>query len=52
MQVRVLKKFKDKHTGNIHKVGEVFRASKERFAEIQSVDKNLVEEVKKESEEE
>ena len=45
MKVKVLKKFKDKHTGKVHKVDEVFTVSKERFAEIQSVG-NLVEEVK------
>lgn len=42
MKVKVIKRFRDKHTGEIHKVGDKLTISKERFEEIQSVD-NLVE---------
>ena len=52
MQIKVLKKFKDRYTGETHKVGDVFRASKERFAEIREVDESLVEEVTKDTEKE
>jgi hypothetical protein len=45
MRVKVLTKFKDKHTGEIHEAGKVMTVSKERFAEILETDK-LVEEVK------
>lgn len=34
MKVKVLKKFKDKYTGKIYKVGEVLNIKKERFEEI------------------
>ena len=50
MKVKVLKNFKDKHTGKVHKKDEVFICNKERFKEILSVGK-LVEEVKAEDEE-
>lgn len=46
MKAKVLKVFKDKHNGKIHKVGDVLTISKERFNEILSV-APLVEEVKK-----
>jgi hypothetical protein len=45
MKAKVLKKFKDKHSGKIHNVGETMTISKERFAEILEV-APLVEEVK------
>lgn len=45
MKAKVLKKFKDKHTGKLHEVGNIIIISKERYAEILTVDK-LVEEVK------
>ena len=44
MKAIVLVEFKDKHTGKMHKVGEVFTCTKKRFAEIESVKKGLVEE--------
>lgn len=34
MRVKTIKRFKDKHTGKVHKVGDVFTVNKERFAEI------------------
>ncbi len=48
MKAKVLIKFKDKKTGKIRKVGEVFSVSKERFEEILTVGK-LVEEYKEEA---
>lgn len=45
MKVRVLKPFKDKHSGKIHKKGDTIIISKERYAEILSV-APLVEELK------
>ena len=47
MKAKVLKKFRDKNTGKIHKVGEIITVSKERFEEILKVGK-LVEEAPKE----
>lgn len=44
MKAKVLVKFKDKKTGKIRKVGEVFTLSKDRYEEILKVGK-LVEEV-------
>lgn len=44
MKVKVLKGFKDKHTGEIYKAGATIEVSKERFEEILTVDK-LVEEI-------
>jgi hypothetical protein len=44
MKVKVLKKFIDKHSGEIHKEGKILTVSKERFEEILSVDK-LIEEI-------
>lgn len=43
MKIKVLKKFKDKVTGEIRKIGDVFECSKERLEEIQRTDKSLVE---------
>lgn len=37
MKAKVLQKFKDKHTGEIHKVGDVITISEERFEEILTV---------------
>ena len=34
MKVKTIKRFKDKHTGKVHKVGDVFTVNKDRFAEI------------------
>lgn len=34
MRVKTIKRFKDKHTGKVHKVDDVFTVNKERFAEI------------------
>lgn len=45
MKAKVLKKFKDKHSGKIHEVGDTLTISKERFNEILSVGP-LVEEAK------
>lgn len=44
MNARVTKRFKDKETGEIRKVGEVFECTKARFDEIRAVG-DLVEEV-------
>lgn len=46
MKAKVLARFKDKHSGKIHKEGDILTISKERFNEILSV-APLVEEVKK-----
>lgn len=45
MKVKVLKEFKDKYSGELHKVGEVMTVSKDRYDEILTV-APLVEEVK------
>lgn len=45
MKVKVIKKFIDKHTKKVHKVGDILNIKKERFEEIKKVDKNLVEEI-------
>lgn len=45
MKAKVLREFRDKHSGKHYKVGEVLNISKERFEEILTVG-NLVEEVK------
>lgn len=47
MKVKVLKKFIDKHNGEIHKEGDLLTVSKERFEEILQVGK-LVEEITEE----
>ena len=44
MKVKVLKKFIDKHNGNVYQVGEILTITKKRYNEILSVDK-LVEEI-------
>ena len=45
MKAKVLKKFRDKHSGEYHEAGTVISISKERFEEILKV-APLVEEVK------
>lgn len=37
MKVKVIRKFKDKHTGKTHRRGEVMEITKERFQEISKV---------------
>lgn len=51
MKVRVLKRFRDKHTGEIHEANKEMTISKERYEEILTVGKlvKLVEEIKEES---
>lgn len=39
MKVKVLKRFKDKHTGKIHEKGKTITVTKERFDEILKVGK-------------
>ncbi|MCC8163346.1 MAG: hypothetical protein LIO86_09360 [Lachnospiraceae bacterium] len=39
MKVKVIKAFKDKHTKEIHRAGDEFTCSKERYDEILSKDK-------------
>lgn len=34
MKAKVLKQFRDKETGKVRKVGEIFTCNKSRFAEI------------------
>lgn len=48
MRAKVLKDFKDKYSGEIHKAGKVMTISRERFEEILTV-APLVEEVKTKS---
>ena len=43
MKVKVLKKFIDKHTREVHKVNTILNISKERYEEIISVDEGLIE---------
>ncbi|MBR5879006.1 MAG: hypothetical protein IKY91_05590 [Akkermansia sp.] len=45
MKAKVLKSFRDRHTGEIYKVGKTLTVSRERFEEILTVGP-LVEEVK------
>lgn len=47
MKVIVVKKFIDKHSGEVHMAGDVLNITKKRYAEILSVDK-LVEEIPEE----
>ena len=42
-KVKVLESFVDVHTRKVHPVGEVFEATEERIAEIQSVNADLIE---------
>lgn len=41
-KIKVMMSFIDIHTKNRHPVGEVFEATPERIAEIQSVDPKLI----------
>jgi len=50
MKVKVLKRFKDKHTGKVYKEDEIITVTKKRFAEILET-APLVEEVTEEQEE-
>lgn len=47
MKVKVLKRFKDKHTNQIHKVGDMLDVTKKRYEEILTKGK-LVEEIDEE----
>ena len=47
MKVKVITRFKDKHSGKVHRKGEVFTCSKARYEEILKV-APLVEEIKDE----
>lgn len=49
MKIKVIKRFKDKNSGKIYKVGDVLTVSKERFAEIVKAGP-YVEEYKEETE--
>lgn len=51
MKAKVLKRFKDKHSGEIHEPGDIITVTKKRFKEILEVDV-LVEEVTEETTEE
>lgn len=42
-KVKVINEFNDKHTGKLHKIGEVFEADEARIAEIMEVSKYLIE---------
>ena len=47
MKVEVLKRYKDKHTGNLHNVHETLTMSVERFEEINSTSQGIfVKEIK------
>lgn len=48
MKAKVLKRFKDKHSGKVYEPGDIITVSKKRFAEILEVDV-LVEEVTEET---
>ena len=51
MKAKVLKRFKDKHTGEVYKAGDIITITKKRFKEILEVDA-LVEEFTEETTEE
>ena len=51
MKAKVLKRFKDKYSGEIHEAGDIITVTKKRFKEILEVDV-LVEEVTEETTEE
>lgn len=50
MKVKVLKRFRDKHSNEIHKVGDILDITKKRYNEILKVDK-LIEKVEDDQEE-
>ena len=52
MRVKVLKKFRDKHTGAIRRANDVIEVTEERFAEINKADKTLIVEFAEETTEE
>ncbi len=52
MRVKVLKKFRDKHTGRIYRANDVIEVTEERFAEINKADKTLIVEFAEETAEE
>jgi hypothetical protein len=41
-KVKVLNEFIDIHTGNLHKIGDVFEADDTRIAEIMKTNKDLI----------
>lgn len=45
MKVKVIKRFIDKHTGELHKADDILNITKARFDEIKAVDETLVEEI-------
>lgn len=47
MEVTIKKEFKDIHNGTLYNVGEKVDFTQERIKEINSVDKGLIEVVKK-----
>ena len=49
MKVKVIKRFIDKHTKELHKEGTFLTVDKKRYEEIASVDKGLVEVVAEEA---
>lgn len=51
MEVKVIKRFRDKHSGKIYKVGDVLKITEERLTEIESVSKELVSVIESEPEE-
>lgn len=51
MKAKVLKRFKDKHTGEVYNAGDIITITKKRFKEILEVDV-LVEEFTEETTEE
>lgn len=51
MKAKVLKRFRDKETGEMREAGDEFTCTKKRFAAIRSVDPDLVAEVVEEKDE-
>lgn len=52
MEVKVIKKFNDKHSKKQHKPGDVLTITKERLKEICKVDASLVQVIEQAAEEE
>lgn len=48
IKVKVLSKFRDKHTGVIYKANDVIEVTEKRFAEINAADNTLVAEIAEE----
>lgn len=42
MKIKVISEFKDRHTDEIHKVGDVLDVTAERLVEIESAQKGIV----------